>query len=106
VATDAWDDRVFLVPPVTERDATRAVHALHVSRLLDGYPGSPPVDVAAFETMVLAVSRLAEDVPEVAELDLNPVIVGPDGAVCVDARLRLAPAVTQRDAGARGMLRH
>ncbi len=103
LVTEALDDRVFLVPPLTDRDAVRAVHALRIAPLLDGYPGSPPVDVAAFERMVLAVARFAEDVPELAELDLNPVIVTPDGAACVDARMRLTESPRPASPTARGL---
>ncbi|MGH3483698.1 MAG: GNAT family N-acetyltransferase [Nocardioidaceae bacterium] len=92
VATDVWDDRVFLMPPVTVADVARAVRALRVAPLLLGFRGSPPCDVAELERVIVAVARLADDVPQVAELDLNPVVVTPDGVSCIDAKLRLAPA--------------
>lgn len=90
VATDVWDDRAFLVPPVALSDAQRAVRSLRVWPLLDGFRGAPRGDVAGLESMIEALGRLAVDVPEVAELDLNPVLVGPDGCVVVDAKVRLA----------------
>jgi acyl-CoA synthetase (NDP forming)/GNAT superfamily N-acetyltransferase len=93
VATDVWDDRAFLVPPVARSDASRAVHSLRVWPLLDGFRGSPPGDVAGLESMIEALGRLAGDLPEVAELDLNPVLVGPDGCAVVDVKIRLAPSV-------------
>jgi acyl-CoA synthetase (NDP forming)/GNAT superfamily N-acetyltransferase len=93
VATDVWDDRVFLMPPVTARDASRALRGLRVWPLLDGYRGTPRADVAALEDLVLALGRLALDVPEVAELDLNPVLAGPERAVLVDVKVRLAHPV-------------
>lgn len=93
VATDVWDDRAFLVPPLARADAARAVRSLRVWPLLDGFRGSPPGDVRGVERMLEALGRLALDVPEVAELDLNPVLVGPDGCVVVDAKLRLATPV-------------
>jgi acyl-CoA synthetase (NDP forming) len=99
VATDVWKDRVFLVPPVTDLDAARAVKALRVAPLLEGFRGSPACDVAAFEDVLLAVSRLAEDVPEIAEMDLNPVVVTPTGATCVDVRVRLAPVSPEDGTG-------
>lgn len=89
VATDVWDDRVFLVPPVTAADAARAVRSLRLWPLLDGFRGSAPVDVAALERLVVSVGRLALDVPAVGELDLNPVLVGPHGCTIVDVALRL-----------------
>jgi acyl-CoA synthetase (NDP forming) len=89
IATEVWKDRVFLVPPVTEQDAARAVKALRVAPLLEGFRGSEPCDVESFRDLVVGVARLAEDVPALAEMDLNPVIVTPKGSFCVDARIRL-----------------
>jgi hypothetical protein len=93
VTTDVLDDRVFLVPPLTSVDASRAVRSLRSWPLLDGFRGSALVDVAALERLVLAVGRLAVDVPEVAELDVNPVLVGPSGCTVVDIKVRLAECV-------------
>ena len=58
--------------------------------LLDGYRGTQPVDTAALERTVVALGDLALDVPEIAELDLNPVMCSPTGTVLVDVRVRLA----------------
>lgn len=89
VATEVWDDRVFLMPPVTPRDATRALRRLRIWPLLDGFRGSTVVDTAAVERLLLELGHLAQDVPEVAELDLNPVLAGPAGAHLVDVKVRL-----------------
>jgi acyl-CoA synthetase (NDP forming) len=104
VATDVWDDRAFLVPPVARSDAQRAVRSLRVWPLVDGFRGAPPGDVAGLESMIEALGRLAVDVPEVAELDLNPVLVGPGGCVVVDVKVRLAIPVGP-DAGTPRQLR-
>jgi len=93
VATDVWDDRVFLVPPLSHADASRAVRSLRIWPLLEGYRGSAPADVAGLEQLVLAVGRLAADVRELAELDLNPVLVGAHGCAVVDVKMRLAAPV-------------
>ncbi|WP_183100742.1 acetate--CoA ligase family protein [Nocardioides pelophilus] len=93
IATDVWDDRAFLVPPIARADAQRAVRSLRVWPLLDGFRGAPRGDVAGLESMIEALGRLAIDVPEVAELDLNPVLVGPEGCLVVDAKVRLAAPV-------------
>ncbi len=93
VATDVWDDRAFLVPPVASSDAVRALRSLRVWPLLDGFRGAPPSDVDGLVSMVEALGRLAVDLPEVAELDLNPVLVGPDGCVVVDVKVRLSAPV-------------
>ena len=101
VATDVWDDRAFLMPPLAHADAARAVRSLRVWPLLDGFRGAPPADVPGLERMLEALGRLAVDLPDVAELDLNPVLVGPDGCVVVDARVRLARPVGPDGAGPR-----
>ena len=77
--------------PITDVDASELVRDLRSSPLLFGYRGTPAVDVAALEDLLVRVGRLAEDIPEIAEMDLNPVIVSPTGVVAVDAKLRLAP---------------
>ena len=97
VALDVWDDRAFLMAPVSAADAARAVRSLRVWPLLTGHRGQLPVDVVALEGVVVAVGSLADEVPEVAELDLNPVLVTPEGCALVDVRLRLAPAVASRE---------
>ncbi|GAB3251245.1 bifunctional acetate--CoA ligase family protein/GNAT family N-acetyltransferase [Nocardioides dilutus] len=93
VATDVWDDRVFLVPPLSHADAARALRSLRIWPLLEGYRGSAPADVAGLEQMVLAVGRLAADVRELAELDINPVLVGEHGCAVVDVKMRLAAPI-------------
>jgi hypothetical protein len=60
--------------------------------LLFGYHNSPPCDVAALGEMLQRVAELATHVPELVELDLNPVVVSPNGAVAVGIKVRLAPA--------------
>jgi acyl-CoA synthetase (NDP forming) len=92
VATDIWNDRVFLVPPLSETDVARAVRSLRIWPLLEGFRGAPPADVDGLVALVVAVGRLAVDLPELAELDLNPVLVGADRCAVVDVKLRLAPA--------------
>jgi ATP-grasp domain len=59
--------------------------------------GADPVDTAALEDVLLRLGRLADDLPEVAELDLNPVLAGPAGVIAVDAKLRLAPVGAEPD---------
>jgi acyl-CoA synthetase (NDP forming) len=92
-ALDVWDDRAFLMPPFDRVDARRAIRSLRVWPLLDGYRGSPRVDVVGLERALVRLGRLAAEVPEVAELDLNPVMASASGIAIVDAKVRLAPAV-------------
>jgi acetyl coenzyme A synthetase (ADP forming)-like protein len=87
-------DVCFRVTPLTERDAGEMVRAVRGYRLFQGYRGHPPADIPAIEDLLLRVGRLVEDVPEIGELDLNPVFVLPPGQGCriLDARLRVEPS--------------
>jgi acyl-CoA synthetase (NDP forming)/GNAT superfamily N-acetyltransferase len=92
VATDVLADRSARLTPLTDADAAGMIAELRAAPLLTGRAGSPAVDTAGLARLLLRVSRLADDVPELAELDLNPVIARPDGVYPVDVRVRLAPA--------------
>ncbi|MEO7556876.1 MAG: acetate--CoA ligase family protein, partial [Acidimicrobiales bacterium] len=85
-------DRCVRIAPLSSVDATEMVHGLRCSPLLTGYRGGPATDVAALEDLIVRVGSIVADLPEVAELDLNPVIATPAGVVAVDARVRLQPA--------------
>ena len=89
-------DAAFRIAPLTDVDAEELVTGGKAGRLVAGFRGSPPADVAALTDLVHRLGRLAEDVPEVSELDLNPVIAGPDGCVAVDARVRLRSRPSER----------
>jgi acetyl coenzyme A synthetase (ADP forming)-like protein len=86
-------DVCFRVTPLTDRDAFDMVSGIRGSRLFLGYRGHPAADVAALEDLLLRVSRLVEEVPEISELDLNPVFALPPGQGCriVDARIHVKP---------------
>jgi acyl-CoA synthetase (NDP forming) len=90
VFTDVLGDRAFRLLPVTDRDAAAMWRSLRAAPLLTGYRNAPAVNTAALEDLLLRLGRLAEDLPEVAELDLNPILAGPGGVVAVDVKLRLA----------------
>ncbi|MCW2779736.1 MAG: GCN5-related N-acetyltransferase [Marmoricola sp.] len=105
VAVNVMQDQVFLLPPVTELDAARAVRSLRIWPLLDGYRGMERVDVESLEQLIVAVAQLAVDVPAIAELDLNPVIVTARGAMCVDAKIRLVESSSPINAGVPRSLR-
>lgn len=90
VAVDVWDDHAFLMPPFGPDEAARALRSLRIWPLLDGFRGAPPADTDGLARLVAAVGRLAADVPELVELDLNPVMVRADGCAIVDAKVRLA----------------
>jgi acyl-CoA synthetase (NDP forming) len=105
VHTDLFGDRAFALVPVTDADASRMWRSLRAAPLLTGYRGSPAVNTGAVEDLVVRLGRLAEDVPEVAELDLNPVLVSADSAVAVDTKLRLTPVSGEPDAVLRQLRR-
>jgi acyl-CoA synthetase (NDP forming) len=89
VHTDLLGDRAYRLLPVNDVDAAAMWRQLRGARLLTGYRGSSPTDTAAVEDLLTRLGRLAEDLPEVAELDLNPLLVFPHGVAAVDAKLRL-----------------
>jgi acyl-CoA synthetase (NDP forming)/GNAT superfamily N-acetyltransferase len=81
VATDVLGDRAARLAPLTVADADDLIHAIRAADALPAYDG--------LRDILLRVSRLADDLPQVAELDLNPVIARPNGVVAVDARIRV-----------------
>jgi acyl-CoA synthetase (NDP forming) len=89
ITVEVLRDHVTRLAPLTDADALEMVTGLRGSPLLTGYRGRPPVDVDSLVQVLHRVSRLVEELPEVAELDCNPVIAGPEGALVVDARLRV-----------------
>jgi len=89
---EAVNDVRFRVAPLTDRDADQLLHEIRGHALLTGYRGRTPADVEALRDALLRMSCLAEQVPEIEELDLNPVIALAPGAGCrvIDARIRVA----------------
>jgi acetate---CoA ligase (ADP-forming) len=87
--------------PLTRADAARMVRELRSFPMLDGYRGAVRCDVRALENVLLRIGALAEDHPQVIEVDCNPVIVSASGALVVDARIRVAAAAPARPLGAR-----
>jgi hypothetical protein len=97
--TEAVADHAARLAPLTSADADVLINSIHSGPLLSsdqGMPGAGSSPAAtALRDALLRVSRLTEDLPEITELDLDPVIAGPDGAVAADARIRVAPQVPQ-----------
>ncbi|MDX6436314.1 MAG: hypothetical protein QOK34_1148 [Gaiellaceae bacterium] len=91
-------DAGFRLAPLTDADADELVQAGTAGRLLRGFRGAEPADTTALADVLLRVARLADDLAEVAELDLNPVIARADGCVVVDARVRIARIAPRTDA--------
>jgi acyl-CoA synthetase (NDP forming)/RimJ/RimL family protein N-acetyltransferase len=92
VATEVWDDQRLLIAPVTRADALTALRSLRIWPLLAGFRGQPAADTDALADLVTAVGLLAYEVPELVEMDLNPVLVNPDGCELVDVKVRVADA--------------
>ncbi|MGH3251198.1 MAG: GNAT family N-acetyltransferase [Trebonia sp.] len=95
VATEVLADHAARLTPLTDTDADTLIRSIKAAPLLLGHRGSPPTDLRALRDLLLRVSRLADDLPEITDLDLNPVIAGPDGARAVDARVKVAPCPPQ-----------
>jgi hypothetical protein len=98
-SAEAMADHAARLAPLTSADADMLIDSIHSAPLLDSHQGAPGAEPsparAALRDALLRVSRLTEDLPEITELDLDPVIAGPDGAVAVDARIRVAPQAPQ-----------
>jgi acyl-CoA synthetase (NDP forming) len=90
VLVEVLKDVSFRVVPLRERDAREMVREIQGFPLLEGYRGQAPADLAALEKLLLGVSAFIEAHAEIVELDMNPVIAYPKGAVAVDARIILS----------------
>jgi acyl-CoA synthetase (NDP forming) len=101
VTAELIKDVSVRLTPHSEEDPARMVRELKTYPLLAGYRGVAPCNVAALEDVLRRLATLAEDLPEVAEMDCNPVKVRTNDAVIVDARVRVAVAAAPRPLGAR-----
>ena len=90
-AADLLEDRASRIVPLTDRDTAELIRAVRLSPLLFGHGGRPAVDDAALVDLLGRVSALAEEVPELAEVDLSPAWASPRGIVVGAARVRLEP---------------
>ncbi len=91
-AVEVLKDVKVRITPLTDRDAHEMVTSLKTFPLLDGFRGAPKCDVAGLEEVLLRVSAMVENHPEIVEMDCNPVIVLPEGPMIVDARIRIERA--------------
>ena len=92
-AAELLKDRVVRPAPLTAADAVQMVRGLRISPLLDGYRGMPVIDHVPLEALLVRLGQLAHAVPEILEIDLNPIIATPDGLHVVDIRVRAVPNV-------------
>lgn len=101
VVSDLLGDRAYRAVPLTDADAAALVRAPKAAPLLTGYRGSEPADLDALADLVLRVAALAEDVPQVRWLALEPILAGPTGAQAVGARVKIGAPPSQQDSGPR-----
>jgi acyl-CoA synthetase (NDP forming)/GNAT superfamily N-acetyltransferase len=102
-ASQLLGDMAHRLVPVTDREATSLVRSIRTAPLLFGWRGSTPVDTPALEELLLRVSRLVDDHPEVVAVTLEPVVVAPHGVSVLGATVRLAPPPARDDLGPRTM---
>ncbi|MEU2163760.1 GNAT family N-acetyltransferase [Streptomyces chengbuensis] len=100
-ATDLLGDTAHRLVPATDRDAAELIRSIRTAPLLFGWRGSAPVDTAALEELLLRVSRLVDDHPEVVGVGLEPVVVAQHGLSVLGASVRLAPPPARTDLGPR-----
>jgi acyl-CoA synthetase (NDP forming)/RimJ/RimL family protein N-acetyltransferase len=101
VVSDLLGDRAYRAVPLTDTDAAALVRAPKAAPLLTGYRGSEPADLGALADLVLRVAALAEDVPQVRWLVLEPILAAPAGAQAVGARVKVGAPPSQQDIGPR-----
>jgi acetyl coenzyme A synthetase (ADP forming)-like protein len=89
VQVELLKDVVFRVAPLGATDAAEMVDGIRARALLEGFRGGPVIDKRALADVLSRVGRLVADFPQIAEIDLNPVIARPDGVTAVDARIRV-----------------
>ncbi|MFD9095003.1 GNAT family N-acetyltransferase [Streptomyces collinus] len=102
-ASQLLGDMAHRLVPVTDREATSLVRSIRTAPLLFGWRGSTPVDTPALEELLLRLSRLVDDHPEVVAVTLEPVVVAPHGASVLGATVRLATPPARDDLGPRTM---
>jgi acetyltransferase len=100
-AVEVISDKALALPPLNLDLARRLIARTRVSRVLKAYRNVPAADERAIELLLVKLSQLVADFPEIREIDLNPVLADETGVIAVDARVAIAP-VEKRHAGATG----
>jgi acyl-CoA synthetase (NDP forming) len=101
LATELLNDRAYAVVPLTSLDAAELIGGPKAFPLLTGYGGAEPADVPALAEMALRLSALADDLPEVVECTLAPMVAAAEGAHVLGATIRVAQPTARSDVGAR-----
>jgi acetyltransferase len=89
-AVEVLADRALALPPLNTPLALAQIARTRIAKLLQGYRDEPAADIDAVAQVLVATAQLLADVPELAELDINPLLVNHEGAVALDARVRLS----------------
>ena len=92
LAIEQIGDRAIALPPLNLNLARELVGRTRVARLLGGFRGVPPIDRDALELALVKVAQIAVDLPEVVELDVNPLVADASGVLALDARIRIQRA--------------
>jgi acyl-CoA synthetase (NDP forming) len=100
-ATALLGDYAHRIPPLAENDVADLVRSVKAAPKLFGHRGARESDVDALQDVIARISCLADDLPEVAELELNPVVVAERGAAVLGATIRVAPDLGRTDTGVR-----
>ena len=100
-ATELLNDVAHRIPPLTDVDIVDLVSSVRAAPKLFGHRGARPVDVDALYDVIARASTLAQDLPEIADLELNPVVVSDEGVSVLDATIRVAPDPGRTDDGLR-----
>lgn len=94
--SELLDDRSYGIPPLTDMDAETMIRNLKSAPMLYGYRGSEPVDVDALQDIIVRLAAMKDDLPEIAELDLEPVSVNAEGFTALSARAKVVPSADRR----------
>jgi acetyltransferase len=98
-AVEAIDDKALALPPLDMKLAGRLISRTRVSRVLKGYRNVPAADERTVRAALVRLAQLAADLPELRELDINPLLADADGVLALDARARIAPVAGPARAG-------
>ena len=91
-AVEVTADHAVGLPPLNTVLARDLISRTRISRLLTGYRGRPPANIGAISRTLIQLSHLIADIPEIVELDINPLLADEQGVLALDARMRIAPA--------------
>lgn len=100
-AAELLRDRIVRPAPLSAADPAKMVRSLRISPLLDGYRGIPKIDHGPLEALLVRLGQLADAVPEIVEIDLNPIIATPTGLHVVDLRVRAVPYLSHPELSVR-----